>query len=90
VSLGHRGSSSLCQRIGATGDHLSTNSEQTLPRHDAGLAADCWPPWEGGRCALPPIRKRGCMLTRDFSSTCVFEKKCMLTCIYLKVDMYFF
>jgi hypothetical protein len=36
-----------------TGAHLSTNSEQTLCQHDAGRAADCWPP-RGGGGGLPP------------------------------------
>jgi hypothetical protein len=37
-----------------TGAHLSTNSEQTLCQHDAGRAADCWPPRGGGGGRPPP------------------------------------
>ena len=44
----------------------------------------------GRHSGSPNIRKRGRMLTCDFSLTCMFDLECMLTCIFLYVDMYFF
>ena len=46
------GSSAKLWRHRHTGAHLSTNFEQTLRRHDAGRAADCWHPL-GGRERWP-------------------------------------
>jgi hypothetical protein len=57
--VNHRGSISSAKHWGHrhTGAHLSTNFEQTLRRHDAGRAADCWHPLGGGGVGASPLTR---------------------------------